>query len=131
MPARTYYEVLNVAKDASASDLRTAYLLLSRMFHPDRFDAAKQPAEWAKANELLRELNQAYSVLRDAEKRKAYDSMLGTALLHLVPPLRPHRRAAVTTAPTNRFARRTPEPTSGKCTQTRDRRNHSLQSPVA
>lgn len=76
MPARTYYDVLNVAKDASPSDLRSAYLLLSRMFHPDRFDAAKQPAEWAKANELLRELNQAYGVLRDPEKRKAYDSTL-------------------------------------------------------
>lgn len=77
MPARTYYEILNVAKDASPSDLRSAYLLLSRMFHPDRFDAAKQPAEWAKANELLRELNQAYGVLRDPEKRRAYDSTLG------------------------------------------------------
>lgn len=76
MPARTYYEVLNVAKDASPSDLRSAYLLLSRMFHPDRFDASKQPAEWAKANDLLRELNQAYGVLRDPEKRRAYDSTL-------------------------------------------------------
>ena len=46
------------------------------MFHPDRFNHNTQSTEWRLANEMLKELNQAYNVLRDPKARSAYDSTL-------------------------------------------------------
>jgi hypothetical protein len=74
LPQRSYYDVIGVAPEASAAEIRDAYLLRSKVLHPDRFDAARQPAEWKLANELLRELNEAYSVLRDPALRAHYDA---------------------------------------------------------
>ena len=73
---QTYYQVLNVPEDATPKAIRSSYFLLSRVLHPDRFDRTQQPAEWEKANELLRALNEAYSVLRDPARRRTYDERL-------------------------------------------------------
>jgi curved DNA-binding protein CbpA len=76
MSSKSYYDILGVASTATAEDIRKAYLVRSKMFHPDRFDHNTESKQWHLANEMLKELNQAYYVLRDARARAEYDSTL-------------------------------------------------------
>jgi len=76
MASKSYYDILGVAYNATSDEIRNAYLTRSKMFHPDRFDRTAQVDEWNLANEMLKELNQAYNVLRDPKARSAYDSTL-------------------------------------------------------
>lgn len=64
---RDYYEVLGVGRSASGDDIKTAYRKLARKYHPDL-----NPGDKA-AEEQFKELQAAYDVLSDAEKRKLYD----------------------------------------------------------
>lgn len=73
MHDRDWYSVLGIPRDASQKEVRDAYMRYARVVHPDRFDSAKQPVEWAHANEMLKEANRAYEVLRDPAKRASYD----------------------------------------------------------
>ncbi len=63
---RDYYDVLGVARSASADEIRSAYRKLARQYHPD---VNKEPD--AEAN--FKEINEAYEVLSNGEKRAAYD----------------------------------------------------------
>jgi curved DNA-binding protein len=63
---RDYYEVLGVGRDATADEIRKAYRRLARQYHPD----VNQSSD---AAERFAEMQEAYDVLSDAEKRKAYD----------------------------------------------------------
>ena len=69
---RDYYEVLGVAKSASADEIKSAYRKLALKWHPDRWvngsDAEKKTAE-----ENFKEAAEAYSVLSDPDKRARYD----------------------------------------------------------
>jgi molecular chaperone DnaJ len=67
MSKRDYYEVLGVARDASEEDLKKAYRKLAMKWHPDRNQGDKD------AEAKFKELNESYDVLKDAEKRAAYD----------------------------------------------------------
>jgi molecular chaperone DnaJ len=67
MAKRDFYEVLGVSRDAGEEDLKKAYRKLAMQYHPDR-NQGDQAAE-AK----FKELNEAYDVLKDGEKRAAYD----------------------------------------------------------
>ncbi len=67
MSKRDYYEVLGVARDAEAGDLKKAYRRLAMKFHPDR-----NPGD-AEAEASFKEVKEAYEVLTDANKRAAYD----------------------------------------------------------
>lgn len=69
---RDYYEVLGVGKNASPEELKAAYKRLALKHHPDR-QAGKNDAEKKAAEESFKEINEAYSVLSDKEKRAQYD----------------------------------------------------------
>jgi len=64
-----YYEVLGVARDASADDVKKAYRKLALKWHPDRHKAEDRE----KAEAEFKRVNEAYEVLSDPEKRKRYD----------------------------------------------------------
>lgn len=67
MAKRDYYEILGVAKDVDAADLKKAYRRVAMKFHPDR-----NPDD-PSAEEKFKEANEAYEVLSDENKRAAYD----------------------------------------------------------
>ena len=61
-----YYQILGVSRDAEKSDIKKAYRKLARKYHPDVNQAAN-------AEDKFKEVNEAYEVLKDADKRQAYD----------------------------------------------------------
>lgn len=61
---RDYYEVLGVGKNASADEVKKAYRRLAVQYHPDKQGGSE---------EKFKEVNEAYEVLKDTEKRKRYD----------------------------------------------------------
>jgi hypothetical protein len=72
----THYEVLGVAEDTSAADLRRAYVALARRHHPD-FYANSAPGRRLEAERRMRAINEAWSVLGDEDRRQAYDRSQG------------------------------------------------------
>ena len=68
MDYKDYYAVMGVARDATQDDIKRAYRKLARKFHPD---VSKAP----DAEVRFKELGEAYEVLKDAEKRAAYDQL--------------------------------------------------------
>jgi hypothetical protein len=71
-----HYQVLGVARDASSSEIRRAYVVLARQHHPD-FHAASGGGSVESAEERMREINLAWQVLGDESDRAAYDRALG------------------------------------------------------
>ncbi|AQK39518.1 Chaperone protein dnaJ GFA2 mitochondrial, partial [Zea mays] len=65
---RDYYDVLGVSKDASAPDIKKAYYALAKKFHPDT-------NKDADAEKTFQEVNRAYEVLKDNDKREIYDQL--------------------------------------------------------
>ena len=67
-----YYSVLGIRRDASSSDIRTAYRKLALKWHPDRW--AKNQALAGEAKRRFQQIQEAYSVLSDASKKSMYDA---------------------------------------------------------
>ena len=68
MQYKDYYEVLGVERSASEADIKQAYRRLARKYHPD---VSKE----ANAEERFKEIGEAYEVLKDQDKRNAYDNL--------------------------------------------------------
>ena len=66
---KDYYQTLGVARTASDAELKKAFRKLAREYHPD---VAKDKK---KAEEKFKEINEAYEVLSDPDKRKRYDEL--------------------------------------------------------
>ena len=66
MAKQDYYETLGVARNASEADIKKAYRRLAMKHHPDR-----NPDKASEAK--FKEVNEAYAILSDAQKRAAYD----------------------------------------------------------
>jgi curved DNA-binding protein len=68
MAAKDYYNILGASKSASDEEIKRAYRKLAMKYHPDRNPNKKE------AEERFKEINEAYAVLSDKEKRKQYDT---------------------------------------------------------
>jgi molecular chaperone DnaJ len=64
---RDYYEILGIERNADADAIKKAYRKLALQYHPDRNNGS------AEAEEAFKEITQAYEVLKDPDKRAAYD----------------------------------------------------------
>lgn len=69
MEYKDYYKTLGVAKTASADEIKNSFRKLALKYHPDRNPGDKQ------AEDKFKEMNEAYQVLSDPDKRKRYDQM--------------------------------------------------------
>ena len=69
-----YYDILGVSKEASGADIKKAYRKQALQWHPDKHKDEKEAAE-----KRFKEINEAYQILSDSEKRKAYDNFGHTA----------------------------------------------------
>ncbi|MBR1425089.1 J domain-containing protein [bacterium] len=68
MKYKDYYEILGIKRSASEAEIKSAYRKLARKFHPD-VNKTKE------AEEKFKEINEAYEVLGDSQKRQRYDSL--------------------------------------------------------
>ncbi len=68
MEFKDYYKIIGVARDATQDEIKRSYRKLARKYHPD---VSKE----ADAEARFKELGEAYEVLKDTEKRAAYDQL--------------------------------------------------------
>ncbi len=68
MNRKNYYKILGVDRNATEDEIKKAYRKLAMKYHPDR-----NPGKEKEANQKFKQLNEAYEVLGDPEKRKQYD----------------------------------------------------------
>src|SRR5260370_25031231 len=79
MAKRCYYETLEVERTASDAELKSAFRKLAMQWHPDRNPHDKS------SEHRFKEINEAYEVLKDADKRAAYDRFGHAAFEHREP----------------------------------------------
>jgi curved DNA-binding protein len=66
-----YYEILGISREATDKEIKTAYRKLARKWHPDLHQGKDKEA----AEDKFKQINEAYEVLSDAEKRAKYDRL--------------------------------------------------------
>ena len=71
MSLKDYYRILGVNKDTSAQDIKKAFRQLALRYHPDR-----NPDNPKQAEAKFKEINEAYEVLGDEQKKRQYDCLL-------------------------------------------------------
>lgn len=74
MSKKTYYEILEVSENASPEVVEKAYKILVKKYHPD----LQPPEEKKNAENKMKEINEAYDILGDEEKKKKYDDELAS-----------------------------------------------------
>jgi curved DNA-binding protein CbpA len=75
--AENYYHVLDLSRDAEASEIKRAYHSLAKRFHPDRFHKDADPKVYSRIEDAFARISQAYETLKDQRMRAAYDRSLG------------------------------------------------------
>ncbi len=76
MAKRDYYEILGVERNASEAEVKSAFRKLAMKYHPDRNPGDKE------SEHRFKEINEAYDVIKDADKRAAYDRYGHAAFEH-------------------------------------------------
>jgi hypothetical protein len=97
-----FYKILDVSPSASADEIKAAHRELVKKYHPDLFPTGAQKAQ---ANDKLQQINEAYAVLSNRERRREYDS-------GLLQEARPVKRAAATKSRSTATPRRPPAATT-------------------
>jgi hypothetical protein len=77
---KDYYKILNVNSEASQDEIQKQYHFLANAYHPDKFP---DPDQKANAENIFKEINEAYEVLGDTTKREEYDKEHSTQPLPL------------------------------------------------
>jgi tetratricopeptide (TPR) repeat protein len=77
LSSRNYYQILDVPRTAGDKDIKKAYFILARRYHPDRFNRDVAGQYKAEIDEVFDAITNAYRILVNKEKRKAYDSGVG------------------------------------------------------
>jgi len=77
MDRTDYFHLLQVPKDATAVDIKKAYRRLSKIFHPDQYFRKVTPRFRRKLQQVFKQINIAYQVLADDERRREYISQMG------------------------------------------------------
>jgi curved DNA-binding protein CbpA len=75
MATKTFYELLEISPSASQDEIKESYRFLTAAFHPDKHTEANRQ----RAESIMKSLNEAYSVLSDADKRRVYDASQKTS----------------------------------------------------
>jgi DnaJ-class molecular chaperone len=70
MQFKDYYQILNVSRDASAQDIKRSFRQLAMQYHPDR-----NPENVREADEKFKEINEAYEILGDEQRRWQYNRL--------------------------------------------------------
>lgn len=70
---KSYYDILELQPNATADDIKKAYRKLAKKYHPDLYTNSPE-SEKKAAEERIKEINQAYSVLSDPQKKQIYDT---------------------------------------------------------
>ena len=76
MKIPNYYQILEIGRDATASDIKRAFRTLAKRYHPDKLDASYEPDQIADAKQMFREVCNAYDVLQDIKRKSDYDRRL-------------------------------------------------------
>jgi DnaJ domain len=82
MVAASHYGLLGISASASVRDIRQAYRELSKQYHPDTTTLPREVAI-----ERFRQLNEAYAILSNPERRSTYDQKIGYSQVPVVQPL--------------------------------------------
>src|SRR5687767_2820298 len=71
-----YYDILGISPGATDDEIHEAFTFQVKVFHPDKYDPAKQPKQYARALKMTSRLNDARDTLIDPAKRSAHDAAL-------------------------------------------------------
>lgn len=72
---KDFYKILGVMREATKEEIKKKYREYAKKYHPDKFSQASDE-EKKRAEKIFREINEAYSILSDDEKRKEYNNEL-------------------------------------------------------
>jgi len=96
-PIETFYDILGVAREATADEIRRSYHIRAQLVHPDHHAGASDEVV-EEARRQMRLLNEAWEVLRDTDRRAAYDAVLSRRSAQQAQP-RPERTREKPTTP--------------------------------